>query len=197
MSPFTDTVPADRDSLRNIPLKDLLSDIADRMKLLASKEVELVKAEIKADVKSELAMARDLTIAAVCGLLGLNLLLIAAALALATLVPAWAAFLIVAAPFVVLAVIFGMVGWAKRGKTLLAASEASFKEDFEGMKNPLLRNRPVEVREDTWKARERRPELEALTPTRISMVLHQQSLSCGEILTQPETSCGYTSRNWT
>lgn len=158
MSPFTDTVPADRDSLRNIPLKDLLSDIADRMKLLASKEVELVKAEIKADVKSELAMARDLTIAAVCGLLGLNLLLIAAALALATLVPAWAAFLIVAAPFVVLAVIFGMVGWAKRGKTLLAASEASFKENFEGMKNPLLRNRPVEVREDTWKARERRPE---------------------------------------
>ena len=137
MSPFTDTAPADQDSLRNIPLKDLLSDIADRMKLLASQEVELVKAEIKADVKSELAMARDLTIAVVCGLLGLNMLLISAALALATLVPAWTASLIVAAPFIVLAVALGKIGWAKRLNTPLEANAIGLKEDLEWTKNRL------------------------------------------------------------
>ena len=133
----TGTAPGDPDSLRSVPLKDLLSDIPDRLKLLATKEVELAKAEIKANVKSEVAMAKCLTIAAVCGLLSLNMLLVAAVLALGTMVPGWAAALIVAAPFIVLGIVIGTIGWAKRVKQPLEATRASLREDFQWMKNRL------------------------------------------------------------
>jgi Putative Actinobacterial Holin-X, holin superfamily III len=135
--PATGTAPADPESLQNVPLKELLSDITHRVKLLATKEVELAKAEIKSDMKSEIAMAKSLGIAAVCGLLGLNMLLVAAALALATMMPGWAGALIVAAPLIVLGIVMGAVGWAKRVKNPLEVTRASLKEDFEWTKNRL------------------------------------------------------------
>lgn len=135
--PATGTAPADPESLRDVPLKDLLSDISHRVKLLATKQVELAQAEIKSDMKSEIAMAKSLGIAAVCGLLGLNMLLVAAALALATMVPGWAAALIVAAPLIVLGIAMGAIGWAKRVKKPLEVTRASLKENFEWAKNRL------------------------------------------------------------
>jgi uncharacterized membrane protein YqjE len=133
----TGTARADQESLRNLPLKDLLSDITDRVGLLVTKEVELAKAEIKSDIKSEIAMGKYLGIAVLCGLLGINMLLVAAAFALARLVPGWAASLIVAAPFIVLSVVAGAIGWAKRVKKPLEETRASLKEDFEWTKNRI------------------------------------------------------------
>ncbi|MBK5256257.1 MAG: phage holin family protein [Vicinamibacteria bacterium] len=128
---------ADPDSLRNIPLKELLSDFTDRLKLLATKRVELAKAEIKADLRSEVAMVKTLGIATLCGLLGINTLLVAAVLALATIVPGWAAALIVAAPFLVTGAVMASIGWARRVKNPLGATRASLKEDLQWMKDRL------------------------------------------------------------
>ena len=131
------TDPASPESLRNASLGDLLSGITDRVKLLATKEVALAKAEIRSDVKSEIAMAKSLGFAAVCALLGFNMLLVAAAFALATMVPGWAAALIVAAPFIVVGIAMGAIGWTRRVTKPLEATRASLKEDLEWTRNRL------------------------------------------------------------
>ena len=131
------TVPSHPESLQDVPLRDLLSGITDRVKLLVTKEFALAKAEIRSDVKSEIAMAKSLGIAAVCGLLGLNMLLVAAAFALATMVPGWAAALIVAAPFIVVGIAMGAIGWTRRVTKPLEATRASLKENLEWTRNRL------------------------------------------------------------
>lgn len=133
----TETAPADTASLRRLPLNDLISEITGRVKLLAATEVELAKVEARSEIKSEIAMAKGLGIAAVCGLLGVNMILVAAVFALATVVPAWAAALIVAAPLIVLCIVIGTAGWAKRVTKPLEATRASIKEDLEWAKNRL------------------------------------------------------------
>jgi hypothetical protein len=135
--PFSGTGPANPESLQDVPLRDLLSGITHRAMLLAAKEVALAKAEIRSDVNSEIAMARSLGIAAVCALLGLNMLLVAAVFALAAMVPGWVAALIVGAPFIVLGIVMGAIGWARRVTKPLEASRASLKENLEWAKNRL------------------------------------------------------------
>lgn len=60
------------ETARNLSNRALISEITDRATLLAKKELELAKAEIRADLKSELAMAKALGVAAVVALTGLN-----------------------------------------------------------------------------------------------------------------------------
>jgi hypothetical protein len=131
------SAPTAREPLRDLPLQDLLSHVTDRVKLLATKEMELGKAEIRSDLRSEIAMAKSLGVAAVCVLLSLNMLLVAATFALATMMPGWAAALIVTAPVIVLGTVIGGVGWAKRVTRPLEATRATLKEDLEWTKNRL------------------------------------------------------------
>jgi len=135
--PAAASAPAVSESLREVPLGALLSGITDRVALLATRQVELARAEIESDVRSEIAMVKGLGIAAFCGLLGLNMLLVAAACALATVMPGWAAALIVASPFIVLAIVMGTAGWEKRVTKPLEVTRASLKENLEWTKNRL------------------------------------------------------------
>lgn len=135
--PATGTAPAHPESLQNVPLMDLLSGITSRAKLLATSKVALARAEIRSDVKSEIAMVKGLGIAAVSAILGFNMLLVAAAFALAAIVPGWAAALIVGVPFLVLGLVMGTISWARRVTQPLDASRASLKEDLEWMKNRI------------------------------------------------------------
>jgi hypothetical protein len=135
--PAIGTVPDHPESLRDVPLGDLLSGITRRVRLLATREVALARAEIKSDIRSEIAMARGLGIAAVSVILGFSMLLVAAVFALAAIVPGWAAALIVGAPFIVLGIVMGTIGWARRVTKPLAASRASLKEDLEWMRNRI------------------------------------------------------------
>lgn len=80
-------------------------------------------------------MARSLAIAAVCGLLGLSMLLVAGVFALATVMPGWAGALLVATPLIVLGAVLGAIGWNKRVRTPLEATRASLKEAFQWTKN--------------------------------------------------------------
>lgn len=125
------------DTLRTVPLKTLLSRITDGVKLVASKQADLAKAELQSNLKASVGTVKSLGVAAVCGLLGLNMLLVAAVLGLATVVEPWTSALIVAT--VLLAVggaVFGL-GWSHRLKNPLEVTRASLKEDVQWMNDRL------------------------------------------------------------
>jgi len=125
------------DTLRDIPLKELLSHITDGVKVLASKEAELAKAELQSNLKAGLGTAKSLGVAAVCALLGLNMLLVAAVLGLATVIEPWTSALIVGAAFLALGAAVGAIAWSNRLKNPLEATRASLKEDVQWMNNRL------------------------------------------------------------
>ncbi|MBL8111636.1 MAG: phage holin family protein [Acidobacteria bacterium] len=125
------------EGLEHLPLKDLLSQITERVTLLASKEVALARAELTEDLRSQIALAKHLGSAAICAVLGANMLLVAAVLVLSPWVPGWAVALALAVPFLVAALLLARIGWRKRVKKPLDASLASLKEDLEWVKNKL------------------------------------------------------------
>src|SRR5207245_11208199 len=97
--------------------------------LLAKKEFELGKTELRADLKSEVAMAKGLGVAGVCALCTLNMLLVTIALALGNVMAEWGAALLVAAIVLAVGTVFGLVGWGKRVKEPLQATRRSLTED--------------------------------------------------------------------
>ena len=84
---------------------DLVGEATSELSLLVRKEVELAKLEMKEQAARATDSAKFLGIAAFCGYLVAVLLAFAAAWGLAEVMPAGVAFLVVA-------VIFGMVGGA-------------------------------------------------------------------------------------
>ena len=125
------------DILQDVSLKDLLSRITDGVKLLASKEAELAKAELQSHLKAGVGTAKSLGIGAVCALLGLNMLLVAAVLGLATVIEPWTSALIVATTLLVIGATVGGIGWSNRLKNPFEATRASLKEDVQWMNNRL------------------------------------------------------------
>ncbi len=122
--------------VQELSIRELIGAILGKASLLIKTETELAKAEIKADLQSQLAMVKGFAIAAVCGLLGLNMLLVALVLGLAVWIPAWMAALITAAVLLVLGAIIGYVGWT-RLVTPLAVTRKTLKEDVQWAKERL------------------------------------------------------------
>lgn len=120
------TVPVSVEGMTN---RELVGHVIDSASLLAKKEIELAKAELKKDLKAEVAMAKGLGVGAICALCTVNLMLVAAALALGNVVAEWAAALIVAAAVLAVGTIFGLIGWGKRVKSPLESTRRSLKED--------------------------------------------------------------------
>lgn len=110
--------------------RELIGEVASKVGLLARKEIELAKTELRADVKKEVAMASGLGIAGVCALITVNLLCVAAVLALATVIPGWGAAIVVAAVVLAIGTIAGLVGWGKRVKSPLDTTRKTLKEDL-------------------------------------------------------------------
>jgi apolipoprotein N-acyltransferase len=96
--------------------------------LLARKELELAKTELRVDLRSEARVAGGLGIAALAGLITINLLLVTSALALSLVMPAWAAGLIVSGVMLVLAVLFALVSWRRRLREPLAHTRRTLKD---------------------------------------------------------------------
>jgi len=132
--PPPSSVPVRLESMSN---KELLQHITQNAVLLAKKEVELAKAELKADLKSEVAMAKGLTVAGLCAIWTVSMMLVAAALALGTAIPEWAAALIVAAAVLLVGTVVGMVGWGKRVKEPLEMTRRTLKEDVQWAKERI------------------------------------------------------------
>jgi hypothetical protein len=128
------SVPARLESMSN---KELLQHIMQNAVLLAKKEVELAKAELKADLKKEVAMAKGLGVAGLCAIWTVSMMLVAGAMALGTALPEWAAALIVAAAVLLVGTVAGLVGWGKRVTEPLEMTRRTLKEDVQWAKERI------------------------------------------------------------
>jgi uncharacterized membrane protein YqjE len=117
--------------------RELIAHTLGNATLLVKKEIELARAELRADLASELAMAKGLGIAGLCALCALNMMLVCVALALGTVIPAWAGALIVAAVVLAIGCTAGLVGWGKRVKDPLSATRRTLKEDLQWAKQRI------------------------------------------------------------
>ena len=117
--------------------RELIGEITDKAGLLARKEIELAKTEIKADLQSQIAMAKGLAIAALAVLLGLNLLLVAVVIALAPYVTPWLGALVLGGALVLVGGMVGYVSWTRRVSMPLALTRKTLKEDVQWAKEQL------------------------------------------------------------
>ena len=122
---------------RSLSLRELIGEIIAKVTLLAKKEVELAKTELKADLVSELATVKGLGLAVLVGVCGLNMLLVATVLALAAYLPGWLAALLIGGLLAIVAGILGYVSWAHRVRSPLAATRRTLKEDAQWAKERL------------------------------------------------------------
>jgi fatty acid desaturase len=120
--------------------RQLISEIRAKASLLAKKELELTKAEIRVDVQAELAAAKAFGIAALAALFGLNLLLVAGVLALATRIPGWAAALIIGGLWLVIGTVAAYVGWRHMVTNPLALTRQTLKEGVQWVKRYLAQD---------------------------------------------------------
>jgi hypothetical protein len=124
-------------SVEQMSNRELLGHVMESAALLAKREFELAKTELRADLKSEVAMAKGLGVAGVCALCTLNMLLVAVAMALGNVMAEWGAALIVAAGVLMVGTVFGLLGWGKRVKEPLQATRRTLKEDATWAKERL------------------------------------------------------------
>jgi hypothetical protein len=122
---------------QSLSLRELVGEITGKATLLARKEAELAKTEIRADIRSELAMIKGFAVALVIGLTALNMFLVALVLALATQMPGWQAALIVGGALALMAGIVGYASWNRRVTTPLALTRKTLKEDLQWAKERL------------------------------------------------------------
>jgi hypothetical protein len=123
-------------SLDSVPTATLLSNASRELGELTRKEIELAKAELRADLKEGLAMARSFAIATVAGLCFVNMLFVAAALWLSRFLPSWAAALSVAGLLFVLAGSFAYAGWKQKVRPL-EATRKTIKENWQWAKSRI------------------------------------------------------------
>lgn len=125
------------DDPSHLPLGTLVHQIANQAVALAKKQVELAIAELKADAKAELGVAKGLGVTAIAALLALNALIVAAILALALVLPGWAAGLIVAGVLLAVAGVAFVIGWRRRVTVPMRRTRESIKEDVRWSKERL------------------------------------------------------------
>jgi hypothetical protein len=128
---------ANDEGARALSVGSLITEIMGKVTLLAKKEIELAKVEVKADIESELATAKGLATAALVTVLGLNTLLVALVFALATVMPGWLAGLLLGGGLTMIGAILGYVSWTRRVTTPLALTRKTIREDTQWVKERL------------------------------------------------------------
>ncbi len=131
--------PPGVDPLRRMPTRDLVTELARKASLLAKKEVELAKAEIKADVRAEVTTASGLGAAGLCAIFTVQLLLVAIVFAIteAGWLPGWASSLVVAGVVLLAGTGIGLWGWARRVRRPLDSTRRSLQEDVRWAKDRI------------------------------------------------------------
>lgn len=128
---------APADNPRELSTKALIRRIFEVSSVLVRKEVELARAELDEDVHSALGMVKLFGAAALLALFAVNLLLVAAALALAVWLPAWAAALVLGGLFMIAAAVLGAMAWSRRVQAPLDLTRKTVKEDLQWAKERL------------------------------------------------------------
>ena len=136
MASATSYVAIDPDT-QSLSTRQLLARLLETVSLLVTKEVELARAELKADVKTELDMVKLLVAAGTVALFGVNMLLVAAVFALTVWIPGWVAALAVAVVLIVIGAVLALVGWQRRVSAPMAVTRQILKEDVQWAKERL------------------------------------------------------------
>jgi len=123
--------------LANLRTRALLTEIGSRVERLAEKQLELAKAELRAELHQEAGVLRGLGIAAVAALAGVILLLVTSVFALSTLMPAWLAGLAVSGAVLLAAAIIGLISWQHRVRQPLPRSREALKDDVNWIKERM------------------------------------------------------------
>lgn len=124
-------------SAEDLSMRKLVGEITSKAYLLARKEVDLAKAELREDLRSQLTMMKAMAAAAVAGIAGLSVLLVAAVLGLALVMPGWLAALLVGGAVLALAAGLGFYGWSRRLRNPLDATRRTLREDLQWAKERL------------------------------------------------------------
>jgi len=124
-------------SARELSNRELLGEITGKASLLVRKEIELAKAELRADFKAQLSMVTMLAVAAVIALVGVNILVVAGVLALGLVMAGWLAGLIVAFVLLAGAGVVGYIGSRRILTNPLAVTRQTLKEDVRWLKERL------------------------------------------------------------
>ena len=112
----------------------LLRAVGSQLAQLVQDEVELARAELISDARSGRRTLVALALATVAALVGFTLLFVALVLALGTVMPGWAAALMVAVGVSAGGAVVGIVGWRGRPRAPLSLTRRSLREDWEWLK---------------------------------------------------------------
>ena len=136
MASTTSYAPIDPET-QSLSTRQLLTRLLETVALLVTKEVELARAEIRADVKAELSMVALLIAAGVVGVFCVNMLLVSAVFALTVWMPGWLAALAVASLLLAIGGVLALIGWQRRVSAPLAVTRKTMKEDVQWAKERL------------------------------------------------------------
>jgi Putative Actinobacterial Holin-X, holin superfamily III len=118
-----------RGPAESLSTPELLKEITHQATRLVTAQVDLAKAELRADLSREATMVAGIGVAALAGITTVNLLLVTAILALSAVLPAWGAGLCVSGAVLLFAAIAGALGWNKRVKTPLERTRRELDQD--------------------------------------------------------------------
>ena len=108
----------------------LVKEIASQAGLLVKKQIALAKTELKADARTEAKVAGGLGIAAVCAIVTITLLLVTVVLALAQVLPGWAAGLIVSGFMAAVVAVVAGVSWSRRIRKPLQRTRRELQQEI-------------------------------------------------------------------
>ncbi len=136
MASTTFHAPIDPET-QSLSTRQLLTRLLETVSLLVTKEVELARAEIRADVKAELSMVAMLIAAGVVAVFAVNMLLVSAVFALTVWMSGWLAALAIAGLLLAIGGVLALVGWQRRVSAPLAVTRKTVKEDVQWAKERL------------------------------------------------------------
>ena len=136
MASVTSHAPIDHQT-QALSTRQLLTQLLETVSLLVTKEVELARAELKADLKAELDMVKLLVAAGTVAMFGINLLLVSAVFALTAWVPGWLAALAIAVLLLAIGALLALFGWKRRVSAPMAVTRKTVREDVQWAKERL------------------------------------------------------------
>ncbi len=122
--------PLTPEAAASLGTAELVRATVERATALGRKELELARAELEADLAASKQGAAGVGTAAVFGICALALLLVAAALALATVMPGWLAALLVSAVSMIVSAAAGLRAKRKLPERPLEATRRTASEEL-------------------------------------------------------------------
>jgi Putative Actinobacterial Holin-X, holin superfamily III len=132
-----DDKPDIQGPLANASTGELVGRLADQSKELVKKEVDLAKAELRTEVKSEIKLGLGFAAAGFLAFIAFELLLAALVLGLAETMPGWAAALVVGGGVLAVGLVAALVGWGYRVRHPIPKTRKTLKEDAQWVQQGL------------------------------------------------------------